>query len=270
MCSGKRSAGILEEKNFYLEHYLKAETLDGGSRSSSTAPMPDGWRRYVTDISVMLIGRMKAGRHVLFEGAQGTHLDIDHGTYPYVTSSNTVAGSACCGGRASVPGAISGVVGIVKAYTTRVGKGPSPPNFSTRSATGCNPKGPSSAPRPAATAAAAGWMRSSLRNAVRLNGLTGLAITKLDVLGGLDEIKICDGYAYEGRDLANFPGASRCWRNAGRSTRRCRDGRRISAPSAPGGPAAGRPPIPGTDRNPDGDADGDHLGRPGPRRNDRG
>jgi adenylosuccinate synthase len=140
----------------------------------------------------------------MFEGAQGTHLDIDHGTYPFVTSSNTLAGNACCGSGVG-PKQINDVFGIVKAYTTRVGQGPFPSELFDDIGDKIQKKG---AEFGATTGRRrrCGWLDTIiLKNAVRLNGLTGLAITKLDVLDGLDSVKICTGYAYKGNVLDEFP-----------------------------------------------------------------
>ena len=152
----------------------------------------------------MIDRSVKEGRQVLFEGAQGTHLDIDHGTYPFVTSSNTVSGNACCGAGVG-PGMIRGVIGIVKAYTTRVGAGPFPSELFDDTGDYLQSKG---AEFGATTGRRrrCGWLDTViLNNSVRLNGLTGLAITKLDVLGGLKEIKICTAYNYRGQTLDTFP-----------------------------------------------------------------
>jgi len=159
---------------------------------------------YITNISVELHQAAAAGKQILFEGAQGTHLDIDHGTYPFVTSSNTVAGNACCGSGVG-PGRITGVMGIVKAYTTRVGEGPFPSELFDETGDRIQQTG---AEFGATTGRKrrCGWLDMVvLNNAVRLNGLTTLTITKLDVLGGLDELKICTGYEYKGRNLKEFP-----------------------------------------------------------------
>jgi adenylosuccinate synthase len=159
---------------------------------------------HLTNVSVRLNEAIKAGQQVLFEGAQGTHLDIDHGTYPFVTSSNTVSGSACCGAGVG-PKAIDDVVGIVKAYTTRVGAGPFTTELFDDIGDYIQEKG---AEFGATTGRRrrCGWLDMVvLNNAVRLNGLTGLAITKLDVLGGLEQIKICSAYLYKGKRMESFP-----------------------------------------------------------------
>ncbi len=159
---------------------------------------------YVANISIIIDNAIKKGQQVLFEGAQGTHLDIDHGTYPFVTSSNTIAGNACCGAGIG-PGAITDVIGIVKAYTTRVGAGPFPAELFDEIGDRIQEKG---AEFGATTGRRrrCGWLDTViLRNAVRLNGLTSLAVTKLDVLGGLESLKICTGYEYKDEIINDFP-----------------------------------------------------------------
>ena len=159
---------------------------------------------HIADISVVIDQAIRSGSQVLFEGAQGTHLDIDHGTYPYVTSSNTISGNACCGTGIG-PKRIDHVMGIVKAYTTRVGEGPFPTELFDATGDFLQQKG---AEFGATTGRKrrCGWIDMvMLRNAVRLNSLTGIALTKLDVLGGLDEIKICTSYRYRGRQIDDFP-----------------------------------------------------------------
>ncbi len=199
-----RLNSILDEKNFYLKNYLNAETLAAGPIIEQYGQLAERLTPHVTDVSVELSTAMKAGKQVLFEGAQGTHLDIDHGTYPFVTSSNTVAGNAC-GGAGVGPKDINGVIGIVKAYTTRVGAGPFPTELFDNIGDQIQAKG---AEFGATTGRRrrCGWLDMViLRNAVRLNGLTGMVITKLDVLGGLDELKICTGYQYNDTKLEHFP-----------------------------------------------------------------
>ena len=115
---------ILDEKNFYLKHYLRSEALEAKSILKKCRYYAERLAPYVTNVSVKIHESIKTGRQVLFEGAQGTHLDIDHGTYPFVTSSNTVSGNACAGAGIG-PKEITDVIGIVKAYTTRVGAGQS-------------------------------------------------------------------------------------------------------------------------------------------------
>jgi adenylosuccinate synthase len=195
---------ILDEKNFYLKNYLSAETLDSKEIIDQYQAYAQRLAPYVTNISVTINAAIKDNRQVMFEGAQGTHLDIDHGTYPFVTSSNTLAGNACCGSGVG-PKQINDVIGIVKAYTTRVGQGPFPSELFDDIGDKIQKKG---AEFGATTGRRrrCGWLDTIiLKNAVRLNGLTGLAITKLDVLDGLDSIKICTGYDYNGKTLTEFP-----------------------------------------------------------------
>ena len=200
----ERVKAILDEKNFYLKNYLKAETLDPDPIIAQYRTYGERLAPHVANISVELDDAVKAGRQILFEGAQGTHLDIDHGTYPFVTSSNTVSGNACCGAGIG-PKMITGVVGIVKAYTTRVGRGPFPTELFDDVGDAIQAKGVEFGAT-TGRRRRCGWLDTVIvRNAVRLNGLTGLAITKLDVLGGLKELKICTGYEYNGEKIEHFP-----------------------------------------------------------------
>jgi len=195
---------VLEEKNFYLKHYLSAEPLDPEPIVQQYQGYAERLAPHVVNISIVMNQAVKAGKQILFEGAQGTHLDIDHGTYPFVTSSNTVSGNACCGAGIG-PKEITGVIGIVKAYTTRVGRGPFPTELFDEIGDTIQKKG---AEFGATTGRKrrCGWLDTVLlQNAVRLNGLTGLVITKLDVLDGLESLKICTGYEYNGETLYDFP-----------------------------------------------------------------
>jgi adenylosuccinate synthase len=195
---------ILDEKNFYLKNYLSAETLDPQKIIDQYSVYAQRLSPYVTNISIVINDAIQNGRQVMFEGAQGTHLDIDHGTYPFVTSSNTLAGNACCGAGVG-PKQIDAVIGIVKAYTTRVGKGPFPAELFDDIGDSIQKRG---AEFGATTGRKrrCGWLDTViLRNAVRLNGLSGLAITKLDVLDGLQSLNICTAYEYQGETLEDFP-----------------------------------------------------------------
>ena len=200
----ERLQAIVPEKNFYLEKFLGTETVDLDTIRSEYTEFADRLRPYVTNVSVALEKAGRSGQQILFEGAQGTHLDIDHGTYPFVTSSNTASGNACCGSGVG-PKDIDGVIGIVKAYTTRVGAGPFPSELFDDIGDQIQRIG---AEFGATTGRRrrCGWLDTViLNNAVRLNGLTGLAITKLDVLGELEEIKICTAYELEGRQIQHVP-----------------------------------------------------------------
>ncbi len=168
---------------------------------------------YVEDTSVMLNRTIDEGQDLLLEGAQGTLLDIDHGVYPYGTSSNPTAGGACTGTAVS-PRMVNEVLGIVKAYTSRVGEGPFPTEIEGPVADEIREKGGeygtvTKRPR------RCGWLDLIMVGySARINGLSGLAVTKLDVLGGMDEIKVCVAYEHGGRKLTNFPASidvlSRC------------------------------------------------------------
>ncbi|MBT8339904.1 MAG: adenylosuccinate synthase [Desulfatitalea sp.] len=199
-----RLTGIVEEVNFYLEQFLGAEPVDADAIAEAYMAYAQRLAPHVTDVSAAIHEAMRDGRQVLFEGAQGTHLDIDHGTYPFVTSSNTVSGNACCGAGVG-PKDISGVIGIVKAYTTRVGAGPFPSELFDGTGDYLQSKGDEFGAT-TGRRRRCGWLDMViLNNAVRLNSLTGLAITKLDVLGGLDEIKICTAYELKGETIQTFP-----------------------------------------------------------------
>ncbi len=170
---------ILEEKNFYLKHYLSAETLDPENIIDQYEDYAERLAPHVVNISIVMNQAINAGKQILFEGAQGTHLDIDHGTYPYVTSSNTVSGNACCGAGIG-PKEITGVIGIVKAYTTRVGKGPFPAELFDEIGDALQKKGVEFGAT-TGRKRRCGWLDTVLiRNSARLNGLTGLVITKFD------------------------------------------------------------------------------------------
>ena len=164
----------------------------------------DRLARWVGDASLFLARAMEEGACVLFEGAQGTMLDIDHGTYPFVTSSNGTVGGICTGLGVG-PRAIGGVLGIVKAYTTRVGEGPLPTELHGSMGDQLRESGReygASTGRPRRC----GWYDALVvRYAVRVNGLDAVAVTKLDVLDALDEIPICTGYRYNGELLTEFP-----------------------------------------------------------------
>jgi adenylosuccinate synthase len=161
-------------------------------------------RPWVRDVSVTLSDAMKDGKSILFEGAQGTLLDVDHGTYPYVTSSNASVGGVCTG-LGIPPKAIGRVLGVAKAYTTRVGEGPLPTELFGEMGNRLRESGHeygavTGRPR------RCGWYDAvAVRYAVRINGLDGLALTKLDVLDGLSEIPICTAYTCGGRTLKDFP-----------------------------------------------------------------
>ncbi len=183
----------LEEKNFLLTHFFQDKPLDEKEIADQYLAYAQKLKPYVTDASLILDREIKKGKKVLFEGAQGSHLDIDHGTYPYVTSSNTVSANASCGTGIG-PNAINKVVGICKAYTTRVGEGPFPTELKDQIGEHLQQVGQEFGAT-TGRKRRCGWLDMVLvRQAVRVSGINALAITKLDVLTGLDNIKICVGY----------------------------------------------------------------------------
>jgi len=161
-------------------------------------------RPHITDVSLVLDRAFVRGQHVLFEGAQGTHLDVDFGTYPYVTSSSSCAGGACTGSGIG-PTHLSAVLGVTKAYTTRVGGGPFPTELHNDIGAQLMKRG-NEYGATTGRARRCGWLDLVLlRYAVRVNGLTSMAVTKLDVLDGCEELKICTGYRYQGKLYREMP-----------------------------------------------------------------
>ena len=194
----------IAEKNVYLKAILKEEALDFDDIHRAYSGYRDKLAPYVTDTGVLLEEFFREGKNVLFEGAQGTLLDLDHGTYPYVTSSNTVIGGVCSGAGVG-PRHIHEVIGITKAYTTRVGGGPFPSELTGSEGDKLRQDGDeygATTGRPRRC----GWFDAvAVRHAVRLNGLTGLALTKLDVLTGSPRIRVCTAYRVGGKVLRHFP-----------------------------------------------------------------
>jgi adenylosuccinate synthase len=194
----------LEEKNFILEKMLGEEPFTFEEIFDEYCRYADVMRTYVADTAVVLAKDVKAGKKLLFEGAQGTLLDVDHGTYPYVTSSSTCAGGACTGSGVS-PRDLHEIIGISKAYVTRVGSGPFPTELTEATgeklrAAGHEFGATTGRPR------RCGWFDAMVtRYAVRVNGLTGIALTKLDVLDDFASIKLCTGYTYEGKRVEELP-----------------------------------------------------------------
>lgn len=200
----EKLSAILPEKNHYIENFLHGQPLSMEEILVQYTQIAQRLAPYITNVSMVVNKAIQARQQVLFEGAQGTHLDIDHGTYPFVTSSNTVSGNACCGVGVG-PTRINEVLGIVKAYTTRVGAGPFTSELFDDTGNYIQEKG---AEFGATTGRRrrCGWLDTLiLNNAACLNGLTGLAITKLDVLGGLKELKICTAYKCKEEQIDAFP-----------------------------------------------------------------
>lgn len=195
---------VLPEKNFYLEKFLGKSPLGEAAIIEEYTEYARTLERYLGCVSTLLDKSVKAGRTLLFEGAQGALLDIDHGTYPFVTSSSTIAGGACIGAGIG-PRQLEQIIGISKAYVTRVGGGPFPTELEDAMGDQLRNVGQefgSTTGRPRRC----GWFDAvALREAVRTSGLTGLAITKLDVLNELATIKVCTAYSYNGQLLEDFP-----------------------------------------------------------------
>ena len=200
----EKLARNLEEKNFVLRNFFQQEALDPAEILDEYLAYGERLRPFAGNVSQQLQEADAQGRNILFEGAQGTHLDIDHGTYPYVTSSNTVAGNACCGAGIG-PTRIDSVLGVVKAYTTRVGGGPFPSELLDETGERIRKLGGefgATTGRPRRC----GWLDMVVVNsAVRLNGLGGLVITKLDVLTGTPVLKIGVSYNCRGSRLDLVP-----------------------------------------------------------------
>jgi len=200
----ERVREALEYHNFVLTRYLNSEAVDAGRVIESTLKLGTRIRPMVADVSYLLDQVMNSGKRLLFEGAQGSLLDVDHGTYPYVTSSNTVAAAAAVGAGVG-PQRLNYVLGITKAYATRVGSGPFPTELNDDCGELLRQRGQefgSVTGRPRRC----GWFdAAALRRAVQLNGATGLCVTKLDVLDGLPTVRLCTGYRYEGRAVDILP-----------------------------------------------------------------
>ena len=183
---------------------IKDSTLDWKPVYDQLLGFGERMRRWTGDVSLALDQATRAGKRVLIEGAQGSMLDIDHGTYPYVTSSNATIGGACTG-LGIPPKAINGVLGVAKAYTTRVGEGPLPTELHGEMGNRLRESGQeygASTGRPRRC----GWYDAvAVRYAVRINGIDALALTKLDVLDGIETIEICTGYRVGDRIVTEFP-----------------------------------------------------------------
>jgi adenylosuccinate synthase len=193
---------VLDYHNFVLRNYFKASTIDFQKTLDEAMELADRLRPMVADVSAEVNAMIRAGKRLLFEGAQAALLDIDHGTYPFVTSSNCVAGQASAGAGVG-PQQLHYVLGVAKAYATRVGSGPFPTELEDEVGEHLRVKGNeygSVTGRPRRC----GWFDAAgLRRVVELNGISGLCITKLDVLDGLDTVRVAVGYKVRGerRDI---------------------------------------------------------------------
>ena len=188
---------VLDYHNFVLKQYLGADPIDFQQVLEEALAYGELLKPLVANVPERLYELRQSGKSILFEGAQGTMLDIDHGTYPFVTSSNTTAGGACAGSGIG-PKDLDHILGIVKAYTTRVGGGPFPTELNDATGKHLATRGHefgATTGRPRRC----GWLDIvALRYAVKLNGTTGLCVTKLDVLDGLDAIRLCISYEING------------------------------------------------------------------------
>ncbi len=200
----EKLAASLDEKNFLLKQKYREEPVSFEVVLANMLAYAEKLAPFVGNVSVELDKARKRGENILFEGAQGTQLDIDHGTYPFVTSSNTVAGNAC-NGSGFGPTHIDSVIGILKAYTTRVGEGPFPTELHDQTGEALQRKGGEFGAT-TGRKRRCGWLDGVVAtDAVRLNGLTGLAITKLDVLSGQPKIKMATSYQLGDRSLNAMP-----------------------------------------------------------------
>ena len=201
---------VMGYHNFVLTQRFGKPAIDVQKTLHEILQLAEEFKDLVGDVSGQLHELRKAGKKILFEGAQGTLLDIDHGTYPFVTSSNTTVGGVCTGAGVG-PDAIDYVLGITKAYTTRVGGGPFPTELFDEAGAGIADRGQefgATTGRPRRC----GWLDAvALKRAVNLNGVTGFCVTKLDVLDGMDELKICTAYLLDGEEMMAPPTNPEDW-----------------------------------------------------------
>ena len=204
----KRLEENMEEKNTIIKELHKAPGFTADEIEAmfkDYAEYGEYLKPFVCDTTHLLNEALKKDKSILFEGAQGTFLDVDYGTYPFVTSSNSTAGGACTGAGVG-PSKIDRVIGVVKAYTTRVGEGPFPTEFGADLMERIRQKGGEFGAT-TGRARRCGWFDAVLvRNSVEINGIDNVIITKIDVLDDLDNIKICTGYRYKGKLYQNVPG----------------------------------------------------------------
>jgi len=195
---------LMELHNFTLTQYYKLDPIDYQTTLDNALSMAATLKSMVVDVTDLLDKARKAGQKIMFEGAQGTLLDIDHGTYPYVTSSNTTAGGVATGAGFG-PRYLDYVLGIVKAYTTRVGSGPFPTELDCEVGEHLGVKGHEFGAT-TGRKRRCGWFDAvAVRRAVQLNSISGFCLTKLDVLDGLTEVKICVGYRQQDGSIADVP-----------------------------------------------------------------
>jgi adenylosuccinate synthase len=196
--------GVMEYHNHALKNYFQFETVDYRKTLDECLQLAERLRPLAADIPELLYEYGRDGKRVMFEGAQGVLLDIDHGTYPYVTSSNTCAGAAATGSGVG-PGSLEYVLGITKAYTTRVGAGPFPTELNDGVGDRLGERGKEFGATTGRKRRCGWYDAVIMRRSNQLNGVTGLCVTKLDVLDGLDTIRICTAYRYEGKTRITPP-----------------------------------------------------------------
>ena len=200
----KRLKEVLDYHNFMLVNYFKVKPLDYQQVLADALRQAEQIRPLLGDVPEILRQMREQGEKVMFEGAQGALLDIDHGTYPYVTSSNTIAGAAAAGSGVG-PRRLEYITGIVKAYTTRVGSGPFPTELDDSCGQHMGEKGHEFGAT-TGRKRRCGWLDMvSLKRSLQINSVSGLCITKLDVLDGLETLKIAVAYRYQGREITNPP-----------------------------------------------------------------
>ncbi len=198
----------VEEKNSMVKNFERSEGFCSSEILEEYLNYAEYLKGFVTDTTLLLNDALKNGKAVLFEGAQGTFLDVDYGTYPYVTSSSSTAGGACTGAGVG-PSRIDRVIGVVKAYTTRVGEGPFPTEFDPGLMEIIRKKGGEFGAT-TGRARRCGWFDSVLvKNSVDINGIDQVVVTKIDVLDELEKIKICVAYRYNGKTYTSIPGDPR-------------------------------------------------------------
>ncbi|MDH3514382.1 MAG: adenylosuccinate synthase, partial [Gammaproteobacteria bacterium] len=201
---GDKLKDVMEYHNHALKNYFHSETVDYGKTLDECLRLAERLRPLVADIPELLYGYGRAGQHVMFEGAQGVLLDIDHGTYPFVTSSNTCAGAAATGSGVG-PGQLNYVLGITKAYTTRVGAGPFPTELFDDIGDRLGERGKEFGATTGRKRRCGWYDAVIMRRSNQLNGVTGLCVTKLDVLDGLDTLRLCTSYRYDGKTRTTPP-----------------------------------------------------------------
>jgi adenylosuccinate synthase len=194
---------VLDFHNFVLKHYFRAPVVDFASVLDQALHLAERIRPMIADVPRLLYEANRDGHNLLFEGAQGTLLDVDHGTYPFVTSSNCLAGAASAGAGVG-PHTLHAVLGITKAYTTRVGSGPFPTELDDEVGKHLATKG-NEFGSTTGRARRVGWFdAAALKRSIQINGVTGLCVTKLDVLDGVEDVRIAVGYRMPDGSVADI------------------------------------------------------------------